>query len=80
MISYENEGTIRKTITTSLVSTQYSIVYDESHTKEDLKVIVDFVKYLEYLEKWDGKLPEVMTGTDGVDIIIPSDSNPSTGV
>lgn len=40
MISYENEGTIRKTITTSLVSTQYSIVYDESHTKEDLKVIV----------------------------------------
>lgn len=80
MISYENECTIRKTITTSLVSTQYSIVYDESHTKEDLKVIVDFVKYLEYLEKWDGKLPEVMTGTDGVDIIIPSDSNPSTGV
>lgn len=80
MISYENDGTIRKTITTSLVSTQYSIVYDESHTKEDLKVIVDFVKYLEYLEKWDGKLPEVMTGTDGVDIIIPSDSNPSTGV
>lgn len=80
MISYENEGTIRKTITTSLVSTQYSIVYDESHTKEDLKVIVDFVKYLEYLEKWDGKLPEVMTSTDGVDIIIPSDSNPSTGV
>lgn len=80
MISYENEGTIRKTITTSLVSTQYSIVYDESHTKEDLKVIVDFVKYLEYLEKWDGKLPEVMTGKDGVDIIIPSDSNPSTGV
>lgn len=80
MISYENEGTIRKTITTSLVSTQYSIVYDESHTKEDLKVIVDFVKYLEYLEKWDGKLPEVMTGTDGVDIIIPSDSNPSTSI
>ncbi len=80
MISYEDEGTIRKTITTSLVSTQYSIVYDESHTKEDLKVIVDFVKYLEYLEKWNGKLPEVMTGTDGVDIIIPSDSNPSTGV
>lgn len=80
MISYEDEGTIRKTITTSLGSTQYSIVYDESHTKEDLKVIVDFVKYLEYLEKWDGKLPEVMTGTDGVDIIIPSDSNPSTGV
>lgn len=80
MISYEDEGTIRKTITTSLVSTQYSIVYDENHTKEDLKVIVDFVKYLEYLEKWDGKLPEVMTGTDGVDIIIPSDSNPSTGV
>lgn len=80
MISYEDEGTIRKTITTSLVSAQYSIVYDESHTKEDLKVIVDFVKYLEYLEKWDGKLPEVMTGTDGVDIIIPSDSNPSTGV
>ena len=56
---------------------KYSIVYDETHTKDDLNIVVEFVKYLEYLEKWDGKLPSVMTGKDNVDIIIPS--NPSTG-
>ena len=73
-ITLENEGKIRKTTTTTLISTHYSILYDESHTKEDLNIVIEFVKYLEYLEKWDGKLPEVMTGKDGVDIIIPSQS------
>lgn len=70
----ETEGQQVTTITTSLASTKYSIVYDEQHTKEDLSIIVEFVKYLEYLEKWDGKLPEVVTGTNGVDIIIPGTS------
>lgn len=77
MVNYEKDNLIKTTISTSLVSTKYSIVYDETHTKDDLNIVVEFVKYLEYLEKWDGKLPSVMTGKDNVDIIIPS--NPSTG-
>ncbi|MCI5745899.1 MAG: prohibitin family protein [Erysipelotrichaceae bacterium] len=60
------------TTTTTLVSTNYTIDFDANHTKDDLKVILDFVRYLEYLEKWDGKLPEVVSGTDGIEIIIPN--------
>lgn len=60
------------TITTSLTSTKYQIVYDETHTKEDLKIVMDFVKYLEYLEQWDGVLPNVVTGNEAVDIIVPT--------
>lgn len=77
MVNYEEDNLIKTTISTSLSSTKYSIVCDETHTKDDLNIVVEFVKYLEYLEKWDGKLPSVMTGKDNVDIIIPS--NPSTG-
>ena len=77
IVNYEEDNLIKTTISTSLASKKYSIVYDETHTKDDLNVVVEFVKYLEYLEKWDGKLPSVMTGKDNVDIIIPS--NPSTG-
>lgn len=77
IVNYEEDNLIKTTISTSLASTKYSIVYDETHTKDDLNIVVEFVKYLEYLEKWDGKLPSVMTGKDNVDIIIPS--NPSTG-
>ena len=64
-------------VTTTITETKYSIKFDSEHTKEDLQILLDFVQYLEYLEKWDGKLPSVMTGKDNVDIIIPS--NPSTG-
>lgn len=74
-VSYEEQ--IRTTVTTTLTNTTYSIQYDAEHTKEDLKIIMDFVQYLEYLEKWDGKLPQVVTSKDGVDIIIPS--TPSEG-
>ena len=67
----EDENKNRVTVTTTIKSTKYSIVYDETHTKEDLKIIIDFVQYLEYLEKWDGKLPQVVTGDKGVDIVVP---------
>ncbi|MCH5180012.1 MAG: prohibitin family protein [Erysipelotrichales bacterium] len=61
------------TVTTQLISTNYSIEYDESHTKDDLKIVLDFVQYLEYLEKWDGVLPKVVSGENAVDIIIPTE-------
>ncbi len=60
------------TITTSISSTKYSIVFDETHTKEDLNIVTELVKYLEYLEKWNGELPNVVTSSSGVDVIIPS--------
>lgn len=65
-----------KIVTTAITNTKYSIKFDAEHTKEDLQIILDFIQYIEYLEKWDGELPEVVTGSDGVDIIVPT--NPST--
>ena len=60
------------------ISNKYVIEYDAEHTEEDLKVVLEFVQYLEYLEKWDGKLPTVITGSEGVEIIIPSLENNTT--
>jgi regulator of protease activity HflC (stomatin/prohibitin superfamily) len=47
----------------------------EGKTAEEIQVITDYMKYLEYLAKWDGKLPSVMAG-DSATIMIPL---PSTG-
>ena len=41
-------------------------------SSEEIKVITDYMKYIEYLSKWDGKLPSVMTG-DSASIMIPVD-------
>ena len=68
-LTAENTTTI---VTTTVIETKYSIKFDAEHTKEDLQILLDFVQYLEYLEKWDGELPEVITGSEGVDIIIPT--------
>ena len=73
----ETNNTIT-TVTTTLTNTKYVIEYDAEHTEEDLQVIIEFIKYLEYLEKWDGKLPSVMTGSEGVEIIIPSPDTSTT--
>ena len=59
-------------VTTTITETKYSIKFDSEHTKEDLQILLDFVQYLEYLEKWDGELPEVVTGSEGVEIIVPT--------
>jgi len=39
-------------------------------TDEEIKLITDYLKYIEYLSKWDGELPDVMTG-EGANIMIP---------
>lgn len=54
------------------------IEYDIDFTGKDAKeiaLISDYLKYLAYLEAWDGKLPSVVTG-DSASIIIPT--NPTT--
>ena len=39
-------------------------------TDEEIKLITDYLKYIEYLSKWNGELPDVMTG-EGANIMIP---------
>ena len=35
------------------------------------KLVISYLEYLAYLEKWDGKLPEVVAGDDALSIIVP---------
>ena len=37
---------------------------------EEISVISDYLKYIEYLSKWNGELPDVMS-SDSATIIIP---------
>ena len=47
----------------------YRILFDETHTGAD---IAEYMKYVEYLAKWDGKLPQVVTDSSGIMITVPS--------
>ncbi len=48
--------------------TVYTIVFDETHTGAD---IAEYMKYIEYLAKWDGRLPQVVTSDSGIMITVP---------
>lgn len=66
MLGYTvNETTVEE-------ETVYNIVFDETHTGSD---IADYLKYIEYLSKWDGKLPQVVTGENGFMITLPTVSD-----
>lgn len=56
----------------------YEIVFDEKHTGAD---IAEYLKYIEYLSKWNGELPKVWTGEGGFMITVPADGvqTPSEG-
>ena len=47
---------------------EYSIDF-AGKSEEEIKLIQDYLKYIAYLEKWDGRLPEVMG--DGANIFVP---------
>ena len=49
---------------------EYEIDFD-GKTQEEISLIVEYLKYAEYLSKWDGKLPTVMTD-NGAQILIPN--------
>ena len=56
----------------------YDIQWGEDNSGKEL--ILDYLKYLEYLAKWDGKLPEVVSDGTGIMITLPTDpSDPSQG-
>ena len=54
-----------------VIAVEYEIDF-EGKTDEEIKLITDYLKYIEYLSKWDGKLPSVITG-DSASIMIPTD-------
>ena len=70
-------ATQEETVTDSegVESVKYTIDFT-GKSAEEIQVITEYMKYIEYLSKWDGKLPTVMTG-DSASIMIPVD--PSTG-
>ena len=53
----------------AVAAIEYEIDF-EGKSAEEIKLITDYLKYIEYLGKWDGKLPTVMTG-DSASIMIP---------
>ena len=44
---------------------------------EEIKVITDYMQYLEYLAKWDGKLPTVVAG-ESATLMIPANPTQSS--
>ncbi len=65
--------TVKEAILDNADGTQ-SIEYEidfEGKSVEEVKLITDYLKYIEYLNKWDGKLPSVMT-ENGANVVIPT--------
>ena len=50
---------------------EYEIDF-EGKSVEEIQLITDYLKYIEYLSKWDGELPDVVAG-DSTSIMIPVD-------
>ena len=60
------------TITNEDGTTSIEYVIDfEGKTAEEIAVITDYLKYMEYLAKWDGELPNVMTDSSAT-IVVPT--------
>ncbi len=49
---------------------EYEIDF-EGKTADEIQLITDYLKYIEYISKWDGKLPSVMTES-GANVLIPT--------
>jgi regulator of protease activity HflC (stomatin/prohibitin superfamily) len=52
-----------------VTAVEYEIDFS-GKSEAEISLISDYLKYIEYLGKWDGKLPSVMTG-DSASIMIP---------
>ncbi len=53
------------------LTTEYEISFAGKSASE-IALITEYIKYMEYLAKWDGQLPTVMSG-DGASVVIPVD-------
>ena len=71
-VSVDDGVTITETITKSLSKTKTVINVTTGPGTDKFKELVEnYLQYLSYLDKWDGNLPQVVSGTDAVSIIIP---------
>ena len=63
-----------KTVTDSdgNTSIEYEIDFTGKST-EEIALIMDYLKYIEYLDKWNGELPDVVAG-DSATVVIPTPS------
>ncbi|MBQ8357305.1 MAG: hypothetical protein IJX39_05790 [Clostridia bacterium] len=55
-----------------VVTVEYNIDFTDK-TPEEVALITEYLKYADYLAKWDGKLPSVVTG-DSATVMIPTPS------
>ena len=55
----------------ALIAIEYEIDFT-GKSAEEIKLITDYLQYLEYLNKWNGELPSVVTG-DSASVFIPVD-------
>ena len=56
--------------TSSESGIEYEVQF-EGKSEEEIAVISEYLKYIEYLEVWNGELPDVITG-DSATIMIPT--------
>ena len=63
-----------KTVTDAAGNTsiEYEIDFTGKST-EEIALIMDYLKYIEYLDKWNGELPDVVAG-DSATVVIPTPS------
>lgn len=55
-----------------VVGTEYTIDM-VGHTQDELDVVFNYIEYIQYLQTWDGKLPEVVAGDNAVSLLIPTE-------
>ncbi len=55
-----------------VTAVEYEINF-EGKSDEEIRLITEYLKYIEYLAKWNGELPDVITG-DSASIMIPTGS------
>lgn len=75
VIVYEADGITPKTIKNKDAIIGYVIDWTDKDGKvdEDGKMLLlEYLKYLEYLAAWDGELPDVVAGDNGFMITVPS--------
>lgn len=65
-LGYEIEET-----TDSNGVTTYKIIIPVGQEEEFRKLVLEYLEYLAYLEKWNGDLPDVIASDDGISIIMP---------
>lgn len=70
MLGFEIVETEIKDENDVVIATEYDIDFGTA-SKEEIKVISDYLKYIEYLNTWSGDLPDVMTDSSA-SIIIPT--------